>query len=74
MVDSSLKSIVNLKILLYYFEWLTGLKINFHKSEVFVYGYSQLEKEETTNMLNCRLGDLPMNYLGIPIDDKHLDI
>uniref|UniRef100_K3XP59 Uncharacterized protein n=1 Tax=Setaria italica TaxID=4555 RepID=K3XP59_SETIT len=24
------------------------------------------------NMLNCKLGTLPMKYLGIPISDYHL--
>lgn len=38
MVDGSDKSIANLKLILYCFEWLTGLLINFHKSEVFVFG------------------------------------
>lgn len=32
------QSITNLKFLLYCFEWLTGLKINYHKSEVLVMG------------------------------------
>jgi mannosylglycoprotein endo-beta-mannosidase len=44
MVDGSEQSIVNLKLVLYYFEWLSGLKINIHKSEVFVFGVSQGEK------------------------------
>ena len=38
MIDGSDQSIRNLKLILYCFEWLTGLKINFHKSEVFVLG------------------------------------
>lgn len=24
------------------------------------------------NMLNCALGELPMEYLGIPVSDQHL--
>jgi hypothetical protein len=32
MIDTSEQSIRNLKIIFYYFEWLTGLKINYHKS------------------------------------------
>jgi hypothetical protein len=56
MVDGSDQSITNLKLILYCFEWMTGLKINYHKSEVFVFGYSQLDKERLANMLNCTLG------------------
>jgi hypothetical protein len=38
MIDRSEQSIRNLKLILYCFEWLSGLKINYHKSEVFVFG------------------------------------
>lgn len=74
MVDGSEKSIRNLKLILYCFEWLSGLKINFHKSEVYVFGYPQQEKERMANMLNCVLGRLPLRYLGIPVSDHHLDM
>ena len=43
MIDCSDQSIRNLKLILYCFEWLTGLKIYFHKSEVCVFG---VQKEE----------------------------
>jgi hypothetical protein len=72
MIDGSVNSITNLKLVLYCFEWLTGLKINYHKSEVFGFGVSQVEKEELANMLNYVLGELPMKYLGIPVSDHHL--
>lgn len=74
MIDTSEQSVRNLKLILYCFEWLTGLKINFHKSEVLVFGVHQEEKEKLANMLNCTLGALPMIYLGIPISDKHLNM
>lgn len=74
MTDGSDKSIVNLKILLYCFEWMSGLKINFHKSEVVFFGYSQADQERKANMLNCKLGTLPMKYLGIPVSDSILGL
>jgi len=72
MIDAFDQSILNLMLILYYFEWLSGLKINFHKSEVFVFGVEQLEKERMANMLNCTLGAWPMKYLGIPLYDNRL--
>ena len=72
MIDGSDQSILNLKLILYCFEWLSGLKINFHKSEVFVFGADQSEKERMANILNCKLGCLPMKYLGIPLSDNRL--
>lgn len=74
MIDGSDDSITNLKILLYCFECLSGLKINYHKSEVIMFCYTQEEKEKTTNMLNCKLGELPVKYLGILVSDKVLGI
>jgi hypothetical protein len=70
MIDGSERSITNLKLILYYFEWLSGLKINYHKSEVYVFGVQQGDKELMANMLNCVL-ELPLKYLGIPVCDKH---
>ena len=72
IIDGSDLSVTNLKLILYCFEWVTGLKTNYHKSEVFVFGYPQLEKERIANMLNCALGELPLKYFGIPISDHHL--
>jgi len=53
---------------------MTGLKINYHKSEVLVLGAERNEQERVANMLNCSIGNLPMIYLGIPISDAHLGI
>ena len=74
MIDGSDHSITNLKLVLYCFEWLSGLKINFHKSEVYMFGASQGEKEHMTNMLNCALGELPIKYLGIPVSESQITI
>lgn len=74
MVDGSENSIANLKTILYCFEWLSGLKINYHKSEVFVFGVERREQETVANMLNCVLGVFPMKYLGIPVSYKHLNM
>jgi len=74
MIDGSESSVLNLKLILYCFEWLSGLKINFHKSDVYVFGVEQSEKENLANMLNCSLGEWPMKYLSIPISPNRLGI
>jgi hypothetical protein len=38
MVDGNDASIVNMKLILYCFEWLSGLKINYHKSKAYIFG------------------------------------
>lgn len=46
MIDGSDRSIVNLKLILHCFEWLSVLKINFHKSEVYVFGWINVIRKE----------------------------
>jgi hypothetical protein len=48
------------------------IKINHHKSEAYIFGMDEEEKVRIANMLNCKLGELPMTYLGIPLSDTKL--
>jgi hypothetical protein len=57
------------KFLLLCFELLSGLKINFLKSEVIVMGVDHFEQARVANALNCRVGSFPLTYLGFPILD-----
>lgn len=68
------RSLTNVKFILYCFEWMTGLRINYHKSEVFTIGMTEGEQQGVANILNCNTGSLPMIYLGIPVSDNHLGI
>ena len=72
MVEGSDEDIQNLKFLLLCFQELSGLTINFAKSEVMVLGYSQAEAQRIANRLNCRLGSFPTTYLGKTISDTCL--
>jgi hypothetical protein len=69
MAEGDDSSIVQLKFILYCFEWLSGLKINYHKSEAYIFEKREDEEVRIVKVLNCRLGMLPMTYLGIPISD-----
>jgi hypothetical protein len=51
--DSGIK---NLKFILLCFELLSGMKINFHKSEVIVMGVTPEEEESVARLLNCKRG------------------
>jgi hypothetical protein len=72
MIKGDDELITQIKFILYCFEWLSGLKINYHKSEPFIFGMETEDKVRVANMLNCQLGELPMKYLGIPIGDSKL--
>ena len=67
-------SISNLKFLLLCFEDMSGLKINFHKSEVFVLDQPRQEQQRIAHLFNCNLGEFPFMYLGLPISDHKLTI
>ena len=62
----------NLKLILSAFEQLSGLKINFHKSELFCFGEAQDHVAEYSELFGCQLGQFPMSYLGIPIHYRRL--
>jgi hypothetical protein len=44
------------KLLLCAFEQLSGLKINFHKSEIFCYGAAKEMESFYTSLFGCNLG------------------
>ena len=66
LIQNEEQSIINLKFLLICFELLSGLKINFAKSEVIVMGVPNVEQARVANMFNCKTGSFPFTYLGYP--------
>jgi hypothetical protein len=56
------------------FEEMSGLKINYHMSEVIVMGQSVEIQHRVADMLNCKLGAFPFVYLGLPISDRKLTL
>jgi hypothetical protein len=46
---------VNMKLILSIFEQLSGLKINFHKSEIFCFGKAKDHEMNTNKFLDVRL-------------------
>jgi hypothetical protein len=62
----------NLKLILSAFELLSGLKINFHKSELFCFGEAVDDADLYAELFGCGLGSFPISYLGIPIHHRRL--
>lgn len=56
------------------FEAMSGLKINFDKSEAMVVGCELEEQLRAAHMMNCKLEDLLIKYLGMIISNKALRI
>ena len=50
MIECENEGFLHLKFLLYCFEWMLGLKINYHKSEVYVLGVDNEEANRVANI------------------------
>jgi hypothetical protein len=71
-MENDLEQATNMKLLLCAFEQLSGLKINFHKSEVFCYGEAKEIENCYTNLFGCGLGQYPFIYLSISMYHKKI--
>jgi hypothetical protein len=71
-MENDLEQANNMKLLLCAFEKLSGLKINFHKSELFCYGEEMKMEGQYTELFDCGTGKYPLKYLGIPMHHKRL--
>jgi hypothetical protein len=54
------------------FEKLTGIKINFHKSELFYYGDAREMEQQYTELFGCDIGQYPFRIVGIPMHHKRI--
>jgi hypothetical protein len=65
--EDNLEYARNLKIILCTFEHLTGLKINFSKSEVYCFGSAVEKQDEYAYIFTCKARVVPFRYLGMPL-------
>lgn len=71
-MELSDSNILIVKFLLYCYEAMSGMKINYQKSEVIVVGAEEGESKRVADLFNCQVGSLPIKYLGLPVSDKKL--
>jgi hypothetical protein len=71
-LDHDFEQAKNMKLLLTVFEELSGLKINFHKSEIFCYGGAKEFEDDYMELFGCNAGEYPFRYLGIPMHHRQL--
>jgi hypothetical protein len=62
-----IKKARNLELIISDFEQLLGLKINFHKSEMFCFGEAHDQAQLYAEFFGCNQGQVPIRYLGISI-------
>jgi hypothetical protein len=62
----------NLKGVLMIFEQVSGMRINFHKSEVIPLNLEEDVVNEISHILACPVGALPFRYLVVPLHFEKL--
>ena len=68
--EASWDNIIVLKSMLRGFEMVSGLRINYAKSQFGVVGFQPNWAHDAAQLLNCRQLDIPFHYLGMPIAVK----
>jgi hypothetical protein len=58
--------------MLYLFEQMAGLKINFDKSKVLMIGGDRELALAYVETFNCNTNEFPLKYLGVPISAGRL--
>ncbi len=71
-LEHDLHEVKNLKLNLSVFEKLSGLKINFHRSELFCFGQAKEYYDQYSNIFGYQLGTFPDKYLGITMHFRKL--
>ena len=57
----------NLKCILMWYEQISSMRINFHKSEMIPINLEDDEVHRLAHILSCPVGKFPIKYLGIPL-------
>jgi len=65
---------VNMKFLLYMYEMMAGLKINFNKSDVIMINEEENLGQTYADLFNCQVGFFPIKYLGVPVSPSRLHV
>lgn len=71
-IEDDLQQANNLKLVLSTFEKVAGLKIIYHKSELFCFGAAKGKVCDYVSIYGCKEGNLPFKYLGIPMHFRRI--
>jgi hypothetical protein len=73
-IEDDLESVQNMKFLLYLYEKMSSLKINFNKSEALMVSQDYEKAIAYADILNCATGEWPVKYLGVPVTSSKLHV
>ena len=63
-----------MKLLLYLYKGMSGLKINFNKSEVIMISQDNEKSLMYAEMFNCATGSWPIKYLGVLVSGSSIQV
>ena len=66
-LENNLEKACNLKWLLVCFEQMSGMKINYDKSDLLTVGLEEDQANEFARLFCCKKGEFPIKYLGVPL-------
>jgi hypothetical protein len=73
-LEDDTETMRNMKLLLYIYEKMSGLKINFDKSEIIMVFSEEQKALFYSEMINCATGAWPIKYLGVPVSGFRLHV
>jgi hypothetical protein len=73
-LENDLEKAGNVKLLLSLYEHMSGLKINFDKSEILLVGGDDNLAISYAKMFNYQIGTFPLKYLEVPISAGRLHV
>lgn len=73
-LPNSLEGARNTKLLLYLYEIMSGLKINFLKSEIVMINGDDMAAQQFADIFNCQTSHFPIKYLGVPVSPSKLHV
>lgn len=71
-IEDDIEKARNVKLLLYIYEAMSGLKINFLKSEIVMVNGDNNIAQQYADIFNCQVGLFPIRYLGVPVSPSRL--
>jgi hypothetical protein len=73
-LENEVQSVENMKLLLGFYEKMSGLKINFNKSEALMVSHDCEKAIEFADLMNCATGVWLIKYLGVPVTSSKLHV
>jgi hypothetical protein len=73
-LENDLTKARNFKMLLYIYEMMADLKINFMKSEIFMINGDEDITMQYASLFDFQIGTFPILYFGVPVSPNRLHI